>query len=401
MIIPMSAPDLTEAERQAVQRVLETPFLSLGPRLTEFEERFASTFGVHHAVGVSSGTAALHLCVIAAGVKEGDLVLTTPFSFIASANCILYERGIPVFVDVDPVTGNMDPTKVAEALHDLSRGGAAARRWLPPARAQVSPGQFSNQPVKAILPVHAFGQPVDMEPLQEAALRYDLWIIEDACEALGSEYKGRKVGTLGDMAAFAFYPNKQITTGEGGMIVSNHADLEPLWRSLRNQGRDVFDAWLNHSRLGYNYRLDELSAALGIIQLQRLEELLGKRARVARWYNERLSGLELIERPGIIPPTTRMSWFVYVIRVKSPLNRDKLMQRLEAAGIPSRPYFTPIHLQPYYQAQFGYSRGDFPVTEYLGEVSLALPFSGLMNEAQVDYVCDHLRQFVQQGEVGA
>jgi dTDP-4-amino-4,6-dideoxygalactose transaminase len=401
MIIPMSAPDLTAAERHAVQQVLETPFLSLGPRLAEFEERFAAAFGACHAVGVSSGTAALHLSVIASGVGEGDLVITSPFSFIASANCILYERGVPVFVDVDPLTGNIDPSQVAEALHDLSLGGDAARRWLPPAMAPTSAGQVPNRPVKAILPVHAFGQPADMDALRDVARCYDLPIIEDACEALGAEYKGRKAGTLGDMAAFAFYPNKQITTGEGGMIVTNRADQDALCRSLRNQGRDVFDAWLNHDRLGYNYRLDELSAALGLIQLKRLEELLGKRARVAQWYNERLSGLELIERPELSPTTTRMSWFVYIIRVRLPLNRDKLMRRLEAARIPSRPYFMPIHLQPFYRAQFGYHRGNFPVTEYLGDVSLALPFSGMMTEAEVDYVCDNLQQFLKRGDFAA
>jgi dTDP-4-amino-4,6-dideoxygalactose transaminase len=233
-----------------------------------------------------------------------------------------------------------------------------------------------------------------MEPILGTAHDYKLYVIEDACEALGSEYKGRSAGTLGDAAVFAFYPNKQITTGEGGMIVTDNKDWADLFRSLRNQGRDVFDAWLNHTRLGYNYRLDEMSAALGLAQLERLDELLAKRSQVAHWYSERLTEIELIERPTIVPTTTRMSWFVYVIRIKPPAQRDEIMADLAEMGIPSRPYFTPIHLQPFYRQTFGYKRGDFPVTEYLGDVSLALPFSSVMNEEQVDYVCEALKHLL-------
>ncbi|MDW8268610.1 MAG: DegT/DnrJ/EryC1/StrS family aminotransferase, partial [Anaerolineae bacterium] len=283
--IPMSSPDLTDAERAAVAAVLTTPFLSIGPQIEAFERAFAAYVGTRHAVGVNSGTSGLHLAVIAAGVGEGDLVITTPFSFIASANCILYERGIPVFVDVDPVTGNLDPEQAIAAAEDLMTGSAAARRWLPPAlrESNARPGKL-----KAILPVHAYGQPADMDPLLTVARHYGLAVIEDACEAIGAEYRHRRAGTLGDAAVFAFYPNKQMTTGEGGMIVTERDDWADLFRSLRNQGRDVFDAWLNHTRLGYNYRLDEMSAALGLAQLQRIEELLSKRARVAAWYTERL-----------------------------------------------------------------------------------------------------------------
>ena len=221
-------------------------------------------------------------------------------------------------------------------------------------------------------------------------------VIEDACEAIGAEYRGRKAGTLGDAAVFAFYPNKQITTGEGGTIVTDNEEWANLFRSLRNQGRDVFDAWLNHTRLGYNYRLDELSAALGLVQIQRIEQLLAKREQVARWYNERLADVELIERPYIAPTTTRTSWFVYVVRIRPPADRNEVMRRLAEAGIPGRPYFTPIHLQPFYREKFGYQRGDFPVTEYLGDVSLALPFSGVMTEEQVDYVCQMLQLALDQ-----
>ncbi|NJK79924.1 MAG: DegT/DnrJ/EryC1/StrS family aminotransferase [Chloroflexaceae bacterium] len=392
MHIPMSSPDLTHAEIEAVNEVVRTSHLSIGPRLTAFEEAFAAYVGTRHAAGVNSGTSGLHLCVIAAGVAAGDMVITTPFSFIASANCILYERAVPVFVDVDPLTGNIDPALVAAAAADLADGAytSAAGQWLPPAlrdgRQAVPSGRL-----KGLLPVHAFGQPADMDPLLAVARAYNLGVIEDACEAIGAEYKGRSAGTLSDAAVFAFYPNKQMTTGEGGMILTNHTDWDMLFRSMRNQGRDVFNAWLNHTRLGYNYRLDEMSAAMGLVQIQRIEALLTKRAQVADWYNERLAEIDLIERPHIAPSTTRMSWFVYVVRVRPSASRDDLMQRLAEVGIPSRPYFTPIHLQPFYRDMFGYQPGDFPVTERLGAVSLALPFSGVMTEAQVDYVCEHLQ----------
>jgi dTDP-4-amino-4,6-dideoxygalactose transaminase len=250
--------------------------------------------------------------------------------------------------------------------------------------------------LKALLPVHAFGQPADMDPLRDTAARHSLVIIEDACEALGAEYKHRAAGTLGDAGVFAFYPNKQITTGEGGMVVTNNETWANLFRSLRNQGRDVFDAWLNHTRLGYNYRLDEMSAAMGRVQVTRLAELLEKRACVASWYNERLAGVDLLETPQVVPTTTRMSWFVYVVRIQAPASRNEVMHGLAEAGVPSRPYFTPIHLQPFYRHTFGYNSGDFPVTEHLGDVSLALPFSSVMTEDQVDYVCERLKQSLER-----
>lgn len=384
MQIPMASPDITEAEIAAVNAVLRTPILSIGPQIVAFERAVAAYTSTAHGVGVNSGTSGLHLCAIAAGVERGDLVITTPFSFIASANSILYEGGVPVFVDVDRATGNLDPALVAEAAHDLSRGGAAASRWLP--RSIGAPGT-----TRAIMPVHAFGQPCDMDPILAVAADYGLAVIEDACEAIGAEYKGRPAGTLGDAAVFAFYPNKQLTTGEGGMIVTGRDDWNELFRSLRNQGRDVFDAWLNHTRLGYNYRLDELSAALGVAQMGRIDELLAKRTMVASWYNERLAGVEGVVRPYLSPAVSRMSWFVYVVRITAPLGRNAVMARLAEVGIPSRPYFTPIHLQPFYRQRFGFQPGDFPVTEELGESSLALPFSGVMAEGQVDYVCEQLR----------
>jgi perosamine synthetase len=391
MQIPMSSPDLTDAEIAAVNAVLHSSSLSIGPQIKAFEQSIAQYVGTTHGVGVNSGTSGLHLCMIAAGVSDHDYVITPSFSFIASANSILYERGVPVFIDVDPFTCNIDPHLVAEAAADLAQGGTTAQRWLPPALRDLQP----SGRLKAIMPVHAFGQPADMDPLIETARMHQLVMIEDACEAIGATYKGRQAGTIGDAAVFAFYPNKQMTTGEGGMIVTNNDAWANLFFSLRNQGRDVFDAWLNHTRLGYNYRLDEMSSALGLVQISRIEELLSKREQVAHWYNERLADVELLQTPTIDPNTTHMSWFVYVVRIHQPASRDNVMQQLADAGIPSRPYFTPIHLQPFYREQFGYKRGDLPVTEHLGNVSLALPFSSIMTEDQVDHVCRQVRRILQ------
>jgi dTDP-4-amino-4,6-dideoxygalactose transaminase len=383
--IPMSAPDLGEAERQAVLAVVGTPHLSMGPYLKAFEEAFCRHTGCRHAVAVNSGTAGLHLCVLAAGINEGDLVITTPFSFVASSNVLLYERAVPVFVDVDERTGNIDPRQVRQAVQDLLAGGAAARRWYP------RRGAGEQAQLKAILAVDVFGQAADYDQLAPLAAEHGLRLIEDSCEALGAEYKGRPAGTLGEMGVFAFYPNKQITTGEGGMIVTNDDGMAQKMRALRNQGRAPGDTWLQHTYLGYNYRLDELSAALGAAQMARLEELLAARQRVADWYAQYLAGIPGIQPPFTAPETTRPSWFVYVVRLERGADRAAVAQRLAQRGIPTRPYFAPIHLQPYMVERFGYREGDFPVTEDLGRRGLALPFSGRMSEEQVAQVCDHLR----------
>jgi perosamine synthetase len=393
--IPMSSPDITAAEIEAVNAVLHSSIISIGPQVAAFEQAIAAYVGARHAVGVNSGTSGLHLAVIAAGVQESDLVITTPFSFIASANCVLYERAIPVFVDVEPATGNIDPELLAETAATIVSGSRSRIGDLPSFRNL----QLSTFNLKAVLPVHTFGQPADMEPILATARQYNLPVIEDACEAIGAEYKGRRVGILGDAAVFAFYPNKQMTTAEGGVIVTQRDDWDALFRSLRNQGRDVFDAWLNHTRLGYNYRLDEMRAALGVTQLKRIEELLANRERVAGWYNERLADVEGVQPPRVAPTTSRMSWFVYVVRIAPEIGRNQVMAQLKERGIPSRPYFTPIHLQPFYVQKFGYRRGDFPLTEYLGDVSLALPFHGRLTEGEVDYVCSSLKEVLQSKEV--
>lgn len=394
MRVPMSSPDINDAERDAVRRVLETPTLSMGAQLTAFEQNFAAYVGAPDAVAVNSGSSGLHLSVMGAGVGEGDLVITTPFSFVASANCLLYERAIPIFVDVDAATGNLDTHLVSQAVKDLTqpRARAARARWLPPSLRGATLGAVR---LKAILPVHVFGQPADMTSLVRIAGENKLALIEDACEALGAHYDKRHVGNFGDAAVFAFYPNKQLTTGEGGMIVTRHRKWAELFRSLRNQGRDRSSGWLEHRRLGYNYRMDEMSAALGRVQLQRLDELLAKRERVARWYCERLARTEFIELPALAPTTTRMSWFVFVVRIKRPAQRETVMRKMEQREIPTRPYFPPIHLQAFYRARFGYARGDFPISEELGDVSLALPFSSVMSEEQVEFVCANLIQVVE------
>ena len=384
--VPMSSPDLTDAEREAVAAVLRTPSLSMGGEILGFEAAFREYTGLKHAIGVNSGTAGLHLCVRAAGIGEGDLVITTPFSFVASANVLLFEHAVPIFVDVDPQTGNIDTELVSQAVADLIQNSRAAGRWLP------RKGAAHAGRLKAILPVDVFGQPADLDPIRRIARQHDLKVIEDACEALGAEYKGRKAGTLGDTAVFAFYPNKQITTGEGGVIVTDDDQAAALMFALRNQGRAPGDTWLQHTHLGYNYRLDEMSAALGRIQMNRLEELLAKREMVAGWYNQRLANVPGVQAPQLAPETSRASWFVYVVRFSAEIDRERVARKLDEAGIPARPYFLPIHLQPYMIEKFGFQPGDFPITEDLGQRGLALPFSGVMSEAQVEIVCQELAE---------
>lgn len=383
--IAMSAPSLTDAELEAVIEVLRTPRLSMGPQVEQFEAAVADYVTCAHAVAVSSGTTGLHLCVRAAGIADGDLVITTPFSFVASANVILYERAIPIFVDVDPRTGNIDPGIVTEAASDLTGGARARVAWLP------RQGAERAGDLKGLLPVDVFGQPADYAKLSAAADRLGVSLIEDSCEALGSRYRGQPAGTLGDMGVFAFYPNKQITTGEGGMIVTDRGDLADLARSLRNQGRAPGDQWLEHTHLGYNYRLNELNAALGTAQMRRIDDLIARRSAVAHAYANQLAEVDRVETLEVHPDTTRMSWFVYVIRLEPGLDRAGLATRLAEKGIPSRPYFQPIHLQRYFREMFGYREGDFPVAEDLGRRCLALPFSSVMTEDEVGQVVEALR----------
>lgn len=385
-LVPMSSPDVNQSDLDAVISTLKTRYLSIGPKIQSFEKKFCDYTGAKHAIGVNSGTSGLHLCIRAADLKAGDYVITTPFSFVSSTNVILFEKAVPIFVDVDPLTGNMDAEQVAQAVKDLRSGNQEKmRHWLP------RKGAASNGTLRSILSVDVFGQPADYNKLQASAKEHQLILIEDSCEALGATYESKPAGRLGDFGVFAFYPNKQITTGEGGMIVTDNDKHADYMRALRNQGRAPGDTWLQHTYLGYNYRLDEMSAALGISQMERVEQLLTNRQRVADFYTSKLSIIDGVETPYIAPATTRMSWFVYVIRLSKDIDRDQTAEKLIAAGIPVRPYFLPIHLQPYIAQQFGYQQGDFPATEDLGKRSLAIPFSGIMTEKQVDIVCEVIK----------
>ncbi|OQX65249.1 MAG: polysaccharide biosynthesis protein [Anaerolinea sp. 4484_236] len=385
--IPMSSPDLTDAERQAVANVLNTPILSMGQHVKDFEQAFCDRTGAKHAIAVNSGTAGLHLCVRAAGIGADDLVITTPFSFVASSNVMLFENAVPVFVDIDPRTGNINPELVKDAVENI-------KKYLPRKGANVG-AHAAPLRLRAILPVDVFGQPADLDPINAIAKEHGLAVIEDSCEALGAEYKGKPAGMLGNFGVFAFYPNKQMTTGEGGLVITDNDEAADYMRALRNQGRAPGDTWLTHTHLGYNYRLDEMSAALGAVQMSRLDELLVKREQVAGWYASRLSEIPGVETQIVEPSTTRMSWFVYVVRFDASIDRDALAQKLIARGVPVRPYFAPIHLQPYMVEKFGYQPGDFPITEDLGRRSLALPFSGVMSEAQVEQVCQTIAETLQ------
>ena len=373
MKIPLSAPDITEAEIEAVSAVLRTSRLSLGPKLEEFEQAMEQYIGVPHAVGVSSGTAGLHLCIRALDIGEDDEVILPSFTFIAAANAIRYERATPVFVDIEPATLNLDAAKIEAAISPRTR---------------------------AIIVVHTFGIPADMQAILEIAERHHLLVIEDACEAVGAEYQGRPVGSFGDAAVFAFYPNKQITTGEGGMIVTRSETLAKRMRALRNQGRLEGDDWLQHSELGYNYRLSEINCALGIEQLKRIEKILATRASIAWGYHERLR-----EEPLILPPLelpqSRISWFVYVVRLLPDFNRsqrDAMLQSLTGQGIGCARYFAPIHLQPAYAE---WKNVNLRVTESEAARTIALPFFNRLTREQQDHVCEAVSRELRRLKVQA
>lgn len=360
--VPLSAPDITDQDRQRVLEVLSGSTLSLGPWLPAFEAALADAAGTRFAVAVNSGTSALHLCVKGAGIGEGDEVITSPFSFVASANCMLFERAIPRFVDIDIDTYNLNTELIPANIGPRTKG---------------------------ILPVHVFGRPCDMRAIVEIASLRGLTVIEDACEAIGATINGRRAGGLGDSGAFGFYPNKQITTGEGGAVVTNDERLAKLCRSWRNQGRNEDNGWLQHDRLGYNYRISDVNCAMGLGQLLRLESILQKRRRVAEMYSDWLSVVPEVVRPSLPAPGTSISWFVYVIRLQDDFtrdHRDRILTTLNAAGIGCRNYFSPIHLQPFYREMFGYRRGDFPVTEFVADRSIALPFHNNLAEEQISRV---------------
>jgi perosamine synthetase len=388
--IPLSRPDIGDLEVDSVTRVLRSGNLSLGPRVSEFEEEFANYVGTRYAVATNSGTSALHLCVKALGIGQEDEVLTTSFSFVASANCLLYERALPMFVDIHPATLNIDPSAIRETL-------TSEYAWAPDKSRLVN--RRSGRTLKAILPVHVFGMPCEMVPILEIAREFNLRVLEDACEALGSRYRGQLAGTFGDAAAFAFYPNKQMTTAEGGMIVTNDARVATICRSLRNQGRDEHSTWLRHIALGYNYRLSDLHCALGLAQLKRIDWLLSARARVAAEYS-----CALAQVPGITLPAesfeSKRGWFVYVVQLQGPspmLRRDRLIAGLRGRGIACQAYFPPIHSQPYFK-QVALSRTpSLPETDMAAQRCVALPFFPAMTSEQIAAVSEAMSELLTEG----
>jgi perosamine synthetase len=382
--IPLSSPDITDAEVDAVADVLRTGRLSIGPKQDLFEQQVAARCDRRTGVAVSSGTAGLHLVLLALGIGPGDEVITTPFSFIASSNCILMAGATPVFVDICPQSLNLDPKRVEAAITDKT---------------------------KAIVAVEVFGNPRHMDAIESIARRHEIALIEDACEGLGGRHNDRAVGSFGRASVFGFYPNKQITTGEGGMIVTDDDRLADLCRSMRNQGRAVQSSnpdrvgspetgsWLAHERMGYNYRLSEIAAAIGCVQMDRLEHLLAQRRRVANAYTQRLLDHHDLILPSPGGNERDMSWFVYVVRLAPEYDRagrDRIIQGLRRHEIGCSNYFPPIHLQPFYQSRFGYKPGDFPVTESISDRTVALPFFNQLDDTQIDLVCHTLSVMLQR-----
>ncbi len=367
MKVHLSRPDITEAEIQAVCAVLRSPNLSLGPKLGEFERAFADYIGTKRAVAVNSGTSGLFLCLSAMGIGPGDEVITTPFTFIASTNCILMVGAKPVFVDIDPANLNIDPAGIEASV---------------------------TKKTKAILPVEVFGSPAGFDRICRVALKHNLPVLEDSCEALGSALNGKKTGTLGKMSVFAFYPNKQMTTGEGGMIMTDDDELADMCVSLRNQGRGKGGGWLGHERLGYNYRLSDINCALGIVQLSRIEEIKAKRRKVAQTYQEMLGGDERIIVPSE-PKGCEVSWFVFVIRLAGEVSlerRNAVLEAMRSRGIQVSNYFPPVHLQPFMAEQLNCKEGDYPVTEAVSKSTIALPFYNNLTKDEIALVCKTLKE---------
>jgi len=414
MKVPLSAPDITEKEKEYVQGVMDG-ILSIGPMVERFERLVAEFAGVKYAVAVNSGTSALHLILRSLGLKKGNRVITTSFSFIASSNVVLFENGVPVFTDIDIETYNLKVNDIETLIDENTTG---------------------------ILPVDVFGYPVDIMSIKKIARHHGLFVVEDSCEAIGSSIDNRMCGSAADAGAYAFYPNKQITTAEGGMVLTNDKDLYMRCCSMRNQGRSISDAWLAHERLGFNYRLSELHAAIGIAQMERIEEILQKRRIVAHSYYEMLRHVKILSLPPAESDRIRNGWFVYVIRLncdqeealsliesgtenrvihrgkhgqyhwsdsakketflricdRVDRKRRKLIEFLSNTGIESRAYFSPIHLQPFYKDRFHFKRGDYPVTEFAASGTIALPFYSNLEFEKIEFVCEMIEKFIRKEE---
>jgi perosamine synthetase len=371
MHIYLSRPDITDKEIEAVCAVLRSPDLSLGPRLGQFEQAFTDYIGRKRAVAVNSGTSGLFLCLSALEIGPGDEVITTPFTFVASTTSIMMAGAKPVFVDIDPVSLNIDPAKIESAI---------------------------TEKTKAILPVEIFGNPSGFDIICEIARKHNLPVIEDSCEALGSALRGKKAGTFGTMSVFGFYPNKQITTGEGGMILTDDDALADMCVSLRNQGRGKNIGWLAHERPGYNYRLSDINCALGIVQLSRIDEIKAKRRQVAQWYIEMLADYDRLIVPAV-PADCDFSWFVFVARLAegfSAEQRDRILQQMQSRNIQVSNYFPPVHLMPFITEKFDYKSGNFPIAESASTRTIALPFHNHLTKDQVATVCSTLKQFLSE-----
>jgi perosamine synthetase len=375
MRIPLSSPDITEWDIEAVTGVLRTSSLSLGPKLLEFEGAISRYVGAAEVIAVHSGTSALHLCVRALGISEGDEVIVPSFTFVAVANAVRYERATPVFVDIDQQTLNLDPSLIEAAITSRTR---------------------------AIIVVHTFGCPADLLPILQIARRHGLYVIEDACEAIGAEYEGRKVGVLGDAGVFAFYPNKQITTGEGGAVVTDNCKIAAEIRKLRNQGRDGSEDWFQHSELGYNYRISDINCALGIEQLKRIDAILERRERLAKKYAQLLASNPDLQLPPLALRGRKISWFAYAVRLGNRLNqdhRDWIVKEMRLRGIAVGRYFAPIHLQPIYRSCSD-RKSILPVTEFHASRSLALPFFNRIADEEIIEVCEALAQLIRSIKLG-
>jgi perosamine synthetase len=364
--VNLSAPWIDERDEELVLDVLRSGWLSLGPTGPRFEALLAESIGVPYAAAVSSGTAGLHLCMRLVGVAPGDEVITSPYSFVASANCAIYEGATPVFADIDPHTFNLDPAAVEAAITPRT---------------------------KALVAVDIFGYPAEYDELIPLCEKHGISLVEDSCEALGATYKGKPLGSHGHPAVWAFYPNKQMTTGEGGAVTTASEEQYELLTSLRNQGRLETSSWLQHGRLGYNYRLDDLSAALGIGQLEKLDRILAARREVAARYGELLQGVD-VETPLADDADHVRSWFVYVVKLPAGVDRSAVMERLAGQGIATAPYLPSIHLQSYMRERYGFSEGMLPASEDCSARTMALPFHARLERADQERVVEALRSAI-------
>lgn len=386
--IPISPPDITELEVKAAVSALKDGYRLPGQERARFEELFQDYYGTKYAIGVNSGTAGMHLCLRVSGITPGDMVITTPFSVISCTHAVLYEKAIPVFVDIEPETGAMNMEMLEQVVHDLFTSNKLARRWLP------RRGTDGIGRLKVLSPVDTFGIPLKMEVPNRLAKEFNLKIVEEASGAFSARYSDQRAGTYGDFGVFSFHPGSQLSACNGGMIVTNDETAAHIIRILRNGGSDPKLQNRLYSHLGYDYQLNELNSALGRAQLTRMEDILRNRERVAQWYSTRLSGLAGIETPFIPSTVNSVSWPVYAIRLAPSIDRQRIIEELAIQGILSSSYHSPIHLQPFMVERFGYRPGDFPEAESMVGRVLTLPFSGSMTEKQVDLIFRSIKQIL-------